>query len=161
MDDGEHPVVVAFDGSDESKAALTAAAGLFGGHTLLVVSVWESGLAMMTEYYPAPEMAGYAPLPDPEQVAAVDASQREHASAVAEAGARLARDLGATAEALAVPDSSDVPETILAIAEERGAGALVVGSRGLGSIRSQLFGSTSRRLLHESRRPVLVVRKTD
>ena len=33
----------------------------------------------------------------------------------------------------------------------------MIGSRGLGGVRS-LFGSTSRTLLHESDRPVLVVR---
>jgi len=41
------------------------------------------------------------------------------------------------------------------------AAAVVVGSRGLGGVRSKLLGSTSRRLLRDARRPVLVVRDDD
>jgi nucleotide-binding universal stress UspA family protein len=36
-----------------------------------------------------------------------------------------------------------------------------VGSRGLGAVKARLLGSTTRRLLHESHRPVLVVRNGD
>jgi nucleotide-binding universal stress UspA family protein len=35
---------------------------------------------------------------------------------------------------------------------------MVVGSRGLGGIKARLLGSTSRKLLQHTRRPVLVVR---
>ena len=42
----ERPVVVGFDGSDESEAAMREAAALFRDRTLVVVSVWEPGLAM-------------------------------------------------------------------------------------------------------------------
>jgi nucleotide-binding universal stress UspA family protein len=34
----------------------------------------------------------------------------------------------------------------------------VVGSRGLGGIKARVLGSTSRKLLHDTHRPVLVVR---
>ena len=100
---------------------------------------------------------GYVP-PSAEQVATVDRLQRDHAGATAEVGAKLAQNLGARAEALAAPDDADVAETVAAIAEQRDAAAIVVGSRGLGAVKSKLFGSTSRRLLHDGRRPVLVVR---
>jgi nucleotide-binding universal stress UspA family protein len=58
-----------------------------------------------------------------------------------------------------VADAADIAETIVATAAQRDAAAIVIGSRGLGRIRS-LLGSTSRRLLHDSDRPVLVVRST-
>jgi nucleotide-binding universal stress UspA family protein len=157
MDEDARPVVVAFDGSAESHAAVTAAASLFRGRPLVVVSVWEPGMAMAAQ--PTPDPTGLAyPLPDPEQIAIVDRIQSEHAASRAEAGATLARGLGAEAEALAVPDGGDVAETVDAIAGQREAAAVVVGSRGLGGVKSRLLGSTSRRLLHDSRRPVLVVR---
>jgi nucleotide-binding universal stress UspA family protein len=57
-----------------------------------------------------------------------------------------------------VPDSADVARTLIDIAEERDARAIVVGSRGLGGIKARVLGSTSRKLLHDTHRPVLVVR---
>ena len=77
---------------------------------------------------------------------------------MAEAGARLARELGATAEALSIPDSANIARTLIEIAEERDARAIVVGSRGLGGIKARVLGSTSRKLLHDTHLPVLVVR---
>jgi len=151
-----HPVVVAFDGSDESRAALTAAARLFADRPLLIVTVCEPALALVAQSYPDPMTGSYV-MPTPEMTATVERSQREHAEATADAGARLARTLGAEAEPLAIADG-DIAGAIGSVAEERDAAALVVGSRGLGAIKSKLFGSTSRRLLHESQRPVLIVR---
>jgi nucleotide-binding universal stress UspA family protein len=157
MDEQARPVVVAFDGSPESQAAVRAAAHLFAHRDLLIVSVWEPGLAMAMQSVPDATGIGYVP-PSAEQVATVDRLQRDHASATAEAGAKLAQNLGARAEALAVPDDADVAETVAAIAEQRDAAAVVVGSRGLGAVKSKLLGSTSRRLLHDGRRPIVVVR---
>ncbi len=157
MDEDARPVVVAYDGSAESEAALRAAALLFRGRPLVVVSVWEPGMAMAAEPVPDPTGLSY-PLPDAEQIAIVDRIHSEHATSSAEGGATLARSLGAEAEALAVPDGADVAETVDAVAGQRDAVAVVVGSRGLGGVKSRLMGSTSRRLLHDSRRPVLVVR---
>ena len=160
MDEDARPVVVAYDGSDESLAAVRAAAELFRGRTLVIVSVWEPGMAIAAQPVPDPTGLSY-PLPDPEQIEAVDRVQSDHAASNAEAGATLARSLGAEAEALAVPDGGDVAETVDAVANQREAAAVVVGSRGLGGVKSRLMGSTSRRLLHDSHRPVLVMRADD
>jgi nucleotide-binding universal stress UspA family protein len=157
MDEQAPPVVVAFDGSPESEAALRAAAGIFRDRELLVVSVWEPGLAMATVSTPDATGLSY-PLPSPEDIATVDRIQSEHADGTAQAGVKLAQQLGARAEALAVPDGADIAETVASIAEQRGAAVVVVGSRGLGAVKSKLLGSTSRRLLSDARRPVLVVR---
>jgi nucleotide-binding universal stress UspA family protein len=151
------PVVLAYDGSAEAEAALREAVALFGQRPLIVVSVWEPGLAMATMMPAAGEPSmGY--MPDPNEVAAIDRAQSGHAGDVSEAGARLARELGATAEALSVPDSVNIAGTLIAIAEEHDARAIVIGSRGLGGIKARVLGSTSRKLLHDTHRPVLVVR---
>jgi nucleotide-binding universal stress UspA family protein len=151
------PVIVAYDASEEAQTALREAVALFGQRPLIVASVWEPGLASVTMTPSAGEM-GMGYMPDPAEAAALDRAVSDRAAEVAEAGACLARELGATAEALSVPDSADVARTLIEIAEERDARAIVVGSRGLGGIKARVLGSTSRKLLHDTHRPVLVVR---
>jgi nucleotide-binding universal stress UspA family protein len=157
MSDDARPIIVAFDGSPAADAAVRQAAALFPGRRLIVASVWEPGLAMAVSTVADSSGALYA-APSPEEIATIDRLQRDHASAVAEAGAALARRLGAPAEAVPVRDRVDVAETIVALAERHDAAAIVTGSRGLGATRARLLGSTSRRLLHHAHRPVLVVR---
>jgi nucleotide-binding universal stress UspA family protein len=151
------PVVVAYDGSAEAQAAVREAVALFPHRSLVVVSVWEPGLAAMA-MAPGMDQVGATYQLDPVESAALDRAERDHATDVAEAGAELARGLGATAEPLAVADELAVAETVGAVADERDACAIVVGSRGLGRIKARLLGSTSQGLLHHTRRPVLVVR---
>jgi nucleotide-binding universal stress UspA family protein len=154
------PVLVAFDGSALSRAALEQAVALFPSRRLIVATVWEPGLALTL--MPVADAAGFAYTAVPlEQVRMVDRAQRDHASAIAEAGAALARRLGATAEADATRDELNPAETLSALAERLDAAVIVVGSRGLGATRARLLGSTSRRLLRDARRPVLVVRDGD
>jgi nucleotide-binding universal stress UspA family protein len=158
MSTDESPVVVAFDGSPESEAAVSAAARLFPARPLVVVSVWEPGLALALTP-PTDSLSGIAYAgPDPDTMRRVDKSQHDHATDTAEAGAKLARSLGATAEPLAVAEELDIVETIAHAAEQRDAAAVVVGSRGLGRVKSRLLGSTSQGLLRHTHRPVVVVR---
>jgi nucleotide-binding universal stress UspA family protein len=157
MSQDDRPAVIAYDGSEEAGAAIATAASLFPGRPLLIVSVWEPGLAQATAPLRDPTGMGYVAA-SPAETAAIDRIQQEHAVTTAEAGARIAQDLGASAEPYSVPDEVDVAETIAAIADERDACAIVVGSRGLGRVKSHLFGSTSREVLRRTGRPVLVVR---
>lgn len=157
MSSDARPVVVAYDGSSESQVALRTAAALFTTRRLVIASVWEPGLAMAMASTSDPTGIGYAP-PTGETIMAVDRVQRDHAAEVAEDGVRIAREAGATAEANPVADEVDVARTVAELAAGLDAGAIVVGSRGLGAVKSKLLGSTSAALLHHASTPVLVVR---
>jgi nucleotide-binding universal stress UspA family protein len=82
---------------------------------------------------------------------AADADRR-----TAELAAIVARAVGVSATTHA---ASGPPADALAdLAEELGADLIVVGSRGLGSVRGALLGSVSAALLRRARTPVLVVK---
>jgi len=151
------PVVIAYDGSALSGAAVRHAAELFPGRPAVLATVWEPGLALMAASPSSTLDAGYIPA-DPDTVHEVDRAQQEHASRVALEGAELARSLGLTAEPHSVPDEADVADTLINLARERGAAAIVVGSHGISGLRARMLGGVSRKLIQHCDRPVLVVR---
>src|SRR4051794_30900282 len=154
----ERPVVVAYDGSEEAQAAVREAARLLPGRRLVVVSVWEQGLALMM-VPPTDSISGVPTMaPSPETVATTDRVQHDHAADTAAQGAEIARSSGAEAEPYPVADDVDAAETIAAEAERLDAAVIVIGSRGLGRMKSRLLGSTSQGLLRHTRRPVIVVK---
>ena len=155
------PVLIAYDGSEPARNAVRAAVELFAGRPLLVITVWEQGLAV--EMAPARDPTGmtFGMMPSAEEVMAVDRAQHDHAAEVAEDGARLARELGGSATALPVADEADPAHTIAAAADDRDACAIVMGSRGVGGVTARLFGSVSREVLSCAERPVLVVKATE
>jgi nucleotide-binding universal stress UspA family protein len=151
------PVLIAYDGSELSRAAVRHAAELFAGRPAVLATVWEPGLAVVA--VGPPDALGWGTLPpDPATIEAVDRAEREHASTVAAEGAELARSLGLAAEPLAVPDEVDVADKLIDIAQERGASVVVVGSHGISGLRSRLLGSVSRKLIEHCDRPVLLTR---
>jgi nucleotide-binding universal stress UspA family protein len=151
------PVLIAYDGSEVSRAAIRHAAALFPEWPTVVATVWEPELAAAA--VGLPDTFGMGTLPaDLETVEAVDRLQREHASTVAGDGAEFARSVGLGAEPQAVPDELDVADTLIGIARERGAAVVVVGSHGISGLRSRLLGSVSRKLIEHCDRPVLVIR---
>src|SRR5918995_2249703 len=154
MSSNDRPVLVAFDGSAESEAAVRTAVALFGGCRLIVVTVWEPGLAAaMTS------AAGVAlRSPSGAMAASVARGERDHVATMARAGAELAQQLGAVAEPIAVTDHADVAGANASEADRHEVCALAIGARGLGRGRVPLLGSTSPALLRPSRPPLLVVR---
>ena len=155
------PVVVAYDGSAAARQAVVDAAKILGPCPVLVVTVWEEGLAYVSA--PAPQALGLSmdPMVDPEVAREVDHGLHQHAEQVSGEGAALARSLGLDAQQLAMPDEGNVAETILTLVRERRAVAVVVGSRGLSGIRARLEGSTSKALLKHAPCPVIVVHEAD
>jgi nucleotide-binding universal stress UspA family protein len=160
MDSEKRLLLIAYDGSDVSKAAVRRTAELFPGAAVCVATVWEPGLVAMASLgTPADPVTGITSLPDPDMVSAVDRAEQDHATTVAEEGAELARSLGLDAQPRSVSDETEIAEALLDLAEREAAAALVVGSHGIAGLRSHLVGGVSRRLLQHAQIPVLVVRE--
>jgi nucleotide-binding universal stress UspA family protein len=147
------PVLIGFDGSDAAANAIRAAGRLLAGRPALVVSVWERGVA-----YESFELATMpmAPL-DTRATAEVEESLYDGARMLAGRGAEIAREAGFEAEPLTVADERSIADTLVHLAEDRGAEVIVVGAHGRSRLEEILMGSTSRGLLRHSGLPVLVV----
>ena len=125
----------------------------------------ELGLELAEEQHAQPTFVHVAPAADvlpvagfgmagpvsvPHELAEEDRSSLDEAVRLAEQ-----RGLDARTKLLA----GDPAREIVAFADEIDADLIVVGSRGLGTIGSALLGSVSHKLLHEAKRPVMVVRE--
>jgi nucleotide-binding universal stress UspA family protein len=155
----EGTVLVAFDGSAAARQAVIEAAGLLAPRRILVLTVWEPALAHAA-IAGSPDLT-MAPVVEPEVVLGLDSELRRNAERLALEGAELARSHGLEAEPLAVSDSGSVSGTILDVAGEQRAAAIVVGSRGLSGLRARLEGSTSSGVLKRASCPVVVVHGPD
>ncbi len=148
-------MVIAYDGSAAARQAVADAAALLVGRRALVVTVWEAGLGYTAAVAP-PDLT-MAPIVDPGVGVEVDRELHARAEQIAGEGAELARSHGLEAEPLAVADAGDAAQTILEVAREQHAAAIVVGSRGLSGLRARLEGSTSKSVLKDAPCPVMVV----
>lgn len=152
------PVVIGYDASPASMRALVEAAALLRGRTALVVTVWKPGLGFELVALPASGI-GLPPAPiDVSTALEVERKQFESAQRVAEHAAEFARQRGLEAEPLVVADDPETPisETLLRLAKERDAAAMVVGAHAHGAI----LGGIARAVVREAECPVLVVRET-
>jgi nucleotide-binding universal stress UspA family protein len=152
-------VLLAYDGTPAAAEAMRHAAEVLGRRPAVVVTVWEEGLAT-TPVLPSVEF-GMAPGPvDIETAMEVDEAVHAHATRVAGEGAALATKLGfEPAQAVAVADEVNVAETLVHVAEQRGAEVIVLatGHAAAGRLRSRLLGSTVHSVLRHAHVPVLIV----
>jgi nucleotide-binding universal stress UspA family protein len=144
------PLLLAYDGSEAATCAIERAAALFPGHHALVVSVWQPTALGSQAWSGAIESMS--------DFVAVDRAAADRSGAIADEGVRVARAGGLRAEPLAVISAGPVSTTLLEAADRVDAATIVMGSRGLTGLRSILLGSVSRAVLHETKRPTLIVR---
>ncbi|MGP4096067.1 universal stress protein [Nonomuraea sp. KM90] len=141
-------ILVAYDGSADSRAAIEFAAKHLAAEPTVVVTVWEPLLVQLKKY---PLAAGV-----------LDQDTEDQSHAQAEQHAREGADL-AIASGLAdvtyraVADNESIWKTIVDVADEIDASLIVTGSRGLAGVRSVLLGSVSNHVLHHAHRPTLIV----
>lgn len=140
-------VLLATDGSEEADLALRAAVELVGktGSELHLVHAW----AMPLRHHP--ERPDYTELREQQQSAAQQRldDQVEWAGVVG----------GSVAEAHLVSGQPDAE--IVAVAEDIGAGLIIMGSRGLSGLRRSLLGSVSESVMRHAHCPVMVVRDSE
>jgi nucleotide-binding universal stress UspA family protein len=133
-------IVVGYDGSDTSKAALDQAAELAKGLGDKIVLVFG--------YAPGGYGGGEVP------------AQREAVEELAEQrsaeGAETLKAAGVEHEVELVNEHPD--QALQTVADKRGARMIVVGSHGESPLKGAVIGSTPYRLVHYSKTPVLVVR---
>lgn len=144
------PILLAFDGSEDSRRAIEVAGTLLDRAPAIVAHVWESLVKALA--------GGDLEIPKgmAEAVEESVAMDRDEAQETAEDGAALARESGFEASALPVEGGASAWPTLAELAERRDARVVVAGSRGLSGVRSALLGSVSNGLVHNSSRPVLV-----
>ena len=129
-------LVVGFDGSDESRDALIVAAELAGALEAVVDVVY------------AYDHTGFPRFPGTVAEAEV-AAERLAAEGLAM--------MPEAVRGLSASRSGTPGAVIAACADDQRADMIVMGSRGYGPIRRTLLGSTGSRVLHQARRPVLLL----
>jgi nucleotide-binding universal stress UspA family protein len=135
-------ILIATDGSAGAAAAVSAGLDLVrdGDGTATVVYVRE----------------GIGPLGDPFYQRKLT-EQMHEAEAVLERARAQAREAGVPVETEIL--EGDAPEALVELARSRGADVIVIGSRGLGTVKGTVLGSVSSAVVHRADRPVLVVKE--
>jgi nucleotide-binding universal stress UspA family protein len=145
-------ILLATDGSKEAELASASAADLAErtGSELHVVYVGH----MPPVFYESPGTWAL----DPDLQRRMQERAEEGATTKLDEQVQRAREAGGEVAGAHVrlgrPDAE-----IVGLAEELGAGLIVLGSRGLGPLRSALMGSVSDSVIRHARCPVMVVRE--
>ena len=140
----ERPILFAYDGFEDAKAAIRQAGRQFGsGRAAIVLTVWKPFKAMPFASAPV------AP-------AGLEANVEREARRVADEGARLARLSGFQAEPIAERGDS-VWQRIVQSAEEHDAAIVVLGAHGRTRTRLVAMGSVAAATAEQTTRPVLIV----
>ncbi len=145
-------VLICYDGSPDSRAAIEHAGELLDGQPATVLTIWEPFVEVL-----ARTPSGFGLAPGMVKVDEIDEATQSSAEQRAQEGAELARQAGLNAQARSCPQHTTVSAAILSVAEELGASAIVMGSRGLTGVKSILLGSVSHAVIQHADRAVIVV----
>ena len=159
--------LLCYDGSDSARRAIERAGVVLMGGPATVLTVWESLGSALLRHRP---FAGTELGRDFEQMSAdvvdeLDGNTAGGAEATAAEGAKLAEAAGFDARPLArralgrLAERAEVTvwQAVLETADEEDADVIVLGSRGRSALKSALLGSVCYGVVHNSKRPLLVV----
>ncbi len=148
-------VLICYDGSTDARSAIEHAGELLSGEPATVLTVWEAFVDLVAR---TPTGFGVAlGMPD---IDSIDGAA-ENAERLAQAGVELARQVGLNAQPRICAQQRTVANTLLAEADEVGASAIVMGSRGLTGLKSLLLGSVSHAVIQHADIAVMVVPSPD
>src|SRR5829696_4686291 len=136
-------ILLATDGSEDAAQATEAATDLAkkSGSELHVIHVWHD--------VPSPYRHGF-----------VKRELKRQGQEILDEQVRKIEEAGGTVTRAHLREGRTSDE-VIKLSEELAVGLLVVGSRGMGTVRRILMGSHSEEIVHRSRVPVLVVRRGD
>ena len=145
-------ILVATDGSEEAKLAITTAADL--------AKATNSELHIAYVFPTAVQR----PFPNPILARPADEMERELEEAMGQAQSFLDREVEKVkGEGVSVADTHLVrgqpDREVVHLSEDIDAGLIVMGSRGLGGMRRALMGSVSDSVVRHAHCPVLIVRQ--
>jgi nucleotide-binding universal stress UspA family protein len=140
-------ILLATDGSEEAQLASTTAADL--------AQRTDSELHVLTV---GPDLPLYELPEHPAEFEDVLRENRRRAKEVLEQQAKRIEESGGTVKETHLLEGR-ADEEIVALAEEIGAGLIVMGSRGHGRLRRILLGSVSEAVVRHAHCPVTVVRE--
>jgi nucleotide-binding universal stress UspA family protein len=142
-------ILLATDGSEESKLAAEAATELSKGTGSEVHLVY---------VLPTPaQLIGHHLYTDEVRESLIGGAERDAETFLKEQAEKISSGGGKVAETHL--RSGDPDKEILRTAEALGVGLIVIGSRGLGAITRTLIGSVSDSVVRHAHCPVFVVRK--
>jgi nucleotide-binding universal stress UspA family protein len=147
-------ILICYDGSPDSRAAIEHGAELLKGQPATVLTVWQPFVEVLAA-------SGFGLAPGMIDYEEVDAATRKSAEERAEEGAQLACDAGLNAQPRTCSQVTTTASAILTEAEEVGASAILMGSRGLTGLKSLLLGSVSHAVIQHAGRTVIVVPSPD
>jgi nucleotide-binding universal stress UspA family protein len=158
---GSGPIVIGYDGSPAADHAVREAGALLAGRQALVVVVWKQGLGFELLELPTATLGLPPARLDIRTALEIDRAMAEGAQRMAQHGAGLAGEAGFEAEGLAVADDIDVPvsETLVSVARERDAQAMVVGAHAHGPLGDVVLGRITRDVIRQAPCPVVAVRE--
>jgi nucleotide-binding universal stress UspA family protein len=147
-------ILICYDGSADAQAAIQRAGLLMPGSDATVLVVWETIIETMTRNGSLGMGMGMGGAYDNDEI---EASIKQAALDTAADGAQRAVDAGLVAQPRTANRDDEIAAVILAVAGDVDADVIVMGTRGLGGVKSMMLGSVSHAVLHHADRPVLVI----
>ncbi|MGI8904443.1 MAG: universal stress protein [Solirubrobacteraceae bacterium] len=148
-------ILVCYDGSADAQAAVDRAGVLMPGAEATVLVIWETVLETMTRNGTLGMGLGMIGGFDDDEKA--DAAIKQGALDTATEGTQRAAAAGLLAQLRIESRHGDIAAAILTAAADVDADLIVLGTRGLGGVKSMMLGSVSHAVVHHADRAVLVV----